>query len=138
MSIPISEAQFQNAYRSAGLWFVALYMEAFLLRIDELQDDVKKTHLIEEIYDNGQNADKYESGTRTRVNCLWRIINSGRSIQALEVAANSNRLRNDFPEAYKTANDLLKRINNGEFIMPKIQSKKLKHLNRRCFFHAHF
>jgi predicted RNA-binding protein associated with RNAse of E/G family len=120
MSIPISEAQFQNAYRSAGLWFVALYMEAFLLRIDELQDDVKKTHLIEEIYDNGQNADKYESGTRTRVNCLWRIINSGRSIQALEVAANSNRLRNDFPEAYKTANDLLKRINNGEFIMPKI------------------
>ena len=30
------------------------------------------------------------------------------------------RLRNDFPEAYKTANDLLKRINNGEFIMPKI------------------
>ena len=70
------------------------------MRIDELQDDVKKTHLIEEIYDNYQNADKYESGTRTRVNCLWRIINSEEHL-ILEVAANSNRLRNDFRKHIK-------------------------------------
>ena len=116
----ISEAQFQKAYRSAGLWFVALYMEAFLLRIDELRDDVKKAHLIDEIYDNGGNADKDESGTRTRVNSLWRIIEAGRVVQALEVAANSDRLKNDFHDAYETANDLLNRINNGEFVIPEI------------------
>jgi hypothetical protein len=120
MSQSISEAQFQNAYRSAGLWFVALYMEAFLLRIDELRDDVKKTHLIEEIYDNGDNADKYEGGTRTRVNSLWRIIDSGRTIQALEVAINSDRLRHDFRDAYEAANDLLNRIKCGEFVIPEI------------------
>lgn len=120
MSRFISEAQFQKAYRSAGLWFVAMYMEAFLLRIDELRDDVKKTHLIKEIYSNGGNADKDESGTRTRVNSLWRIINSGRIIQALEIAANSDRLKNEFRDAYVTANDLLTRIKSGEFVIPEI------------------
>lgn len=116
----ITEAQFQKAYRSAGLWFVALYMEAFLLRIDELKDNAKKAELISEIYNKGENADKDEGGTRTRVNSLWRIIESGRAVQALEVAANSDRLKNDFHDAYETANDLLKRINSGEFIMPEI------------------
>ncbi|SFG95829.1 hypothetical protein [Sporolactobacillus nakayamae] len=55
--------QFINAYRSAGLWFVTLYMEAFLRRIDELRDRNKKTKLIEEIYNNGEGPDKDESGT---------------------------------------------------------------------------
>ncbi|BAL01356.1 hypothetical protein OBV_41570 [Oscillibacter valericigenes Sjm18-20] len=116
----ISEAQFQKAYRSAGLWFVAMYTEAFLLRIDEIQDPVKKTYFIKEIYNNGNNADKDESGTRTRVNSLWRIIESGRTLQVLEIAANSDRLRNDFRDAYETANDLLNRIKTGEFIIPEI------------------
>lgn len=120
MSRFISEAQFQKAYRSAGLWFVALYMEPFLLRYDELQDPVKKTHFIEEIYNNGDNADKDEGGTRTRVNSLWRIIESGRTLQALEVAVSSDRLKNDFYDAYESANDLLNRIKNGEFIIPEI------------------
>lgn len=34
MKESITDKQFINSYRSAGLWFVALYMEAFLLRID--------------------------------------------------------------------------------------------------------
>ena len=116
----ISESQFQIAYRSAALWFVALYTEAFLLRIHELKDEVFKTKLIEEIYNNGEAFDDKESGTRTRVNSLWRIIESGRTIQALEVAAKSSRLKNDFFDAYETANDLLKRIKTGEFVMPEI------------------
>lgn len=116
----ISEEQFQNAYRSAGLWFVAMYMEAFLMRIDELKDDVKKAQLVKEIFDKGGNADREEGGTRTRVNSLWRIIDSGRAVQALEIAANSDRLKNDFYDAFETANDLLKRIKSSEFIMPEI------------------
>ena len=120
MITKITDKQFIKTYRSAALWFVALYMEAFLLRISELEDDGRKSKLVEEIYDNGENAfDKDESGTRTRVNCLWRIIKAGRAVQALEVAANSNRLKKDFYDAFKIANDLLKRIKNGEFIMPK-------------------
>lgn len=63
MKESITDKQFINSYRSAGLWFVALYMEAFLLRIDELDDDLLKTKLIEEIYDNGENTfDKEISG----------------------------------------------------------------------------
>jgi len=117
MKKQISQKQFINAYRSAGLWFVALYMEAFLRRIDELRDRNKKTKLIEEIYNNGEGPDKDESGTRTRVSCLHRIIEAGRVIEALEIAAGSERLRNDFPDAANEAEDLLKRIKSGEVVI---------------------
>jgi hypothetical protein len=107
MKKQINQKQFINSYRSAGLWFVALFMEAFLFRIDELRDHNKKTKLIEEIYNNGEGFDKEEGGTRTRVNCLFRII---------EVA--SVRLSKDFPDAAYQAEDLLMRIKSGEFVIP--------------------
>lgn len=110
----ISDKQFTNCYRSAGLWFVALYMEAFILRINELKDSVSKTKFIEEIYNNGDNTfDKDVSATRTRVNCLLRIIESGRVIEALEVVVNS-RLKKQFPEAVYEAEKLLERISTGD------------------------
>lgn len=119
MKKQITQKQFINSYRSAGLWFVALFMEAFLLRIDELHDPYKKTKLIEEIYNNGKGFDKEEGGTRTRVNCLFRIIEAGRVIEALDVAVASARLRNDFRDASNQAEDLLKRIKSGEFVIPE-------------------
>ncbi len=116
MKNQITDKQFINSYRSAGLWFVALYMEAFILRIDELEDRLLKTKFVEEIYDNGENAsDKNIGGTRTRVNSLYRIIKSNRVVEALEVATNSERLNREFPEAADEARDLLKRIRSGEF-----------------------
>jgi hypothetical protein len=118
MKKQINQKQFINSYRSAGLWFVALFMEAFLFRIDELRDHNKKTKLIEEIYNNGEGFDKEEGGTRTRVNCLFRIIEAGRVIEALDVAVASERLRNDFPDAAYQAEDLLMRIKSGEFVIP--------------------
>ncbi|NCB62149.1 MAG: hypothetical protein EOM52_00795 [Clostridia bacterium] len=120
MSQGMSEAQFINAYHSAALWFVAMYMEAFLLRMDELEDTAKKDGLIKEIYAKGGNADKDENGTRARVNALWRIIKSGRVIQVLEIASTSDKLKNEFSEACETAKDLLKRIKNGDFVIPNI------------------
>ncbi|WML52378.1 hypothetical protein RCG17_23845 [Neobacillus sp. PS3-12] len=119
MKKQITQKQFINSYRSAGLWFVALFMESFLLRIDELCDPNKKTKLIEELYNNGQAFDKDEGGTRTRVNCLFRIIESGRIVEALETAAVSERLRRDFPDAANKAENLLKRIKSGEFNIPE-------------------
>ena len=119
MKKKISDKQFIQAYRSAGLWFVALYMEAFILRYDELQDDIKKIYITSEIYNNGNGPDKDEGGTRTRVNSLLRIIDSGRIIEALEVAANSSRLKSDFPNAVKTAVELLSRISSGELVLPE-------------------
>ncbi|QGT99513.1 hypothetical protein SYNTR_0920 [Candidatus Syntrophocurvum alkaliphilum] len=114
----ISDKQFINCYRSAGLWFVALYMEAFILRINELKDSVSKTKFIEEIYNDGDNEfDKEISATRTRVNCLLRIIESGRAIEALEVVVNS-KLNKQFPEAVYEAEKLSRRIRNGEIIIP--------------------
>lgn len=111
----INESQFKTAYRSASLWFSVLYMEVLIVRFNELEDDVKRKYLINEIYDNGNGPDKKESGTRTRVNSLFRIIESNRVVDTLEVAVKSDRLKYDFPEAYKTAIDLLGRITSGEF-----------------------
>lgn len=64
----ISDAQFIRSYRTAGLWFVGMYVEAFLLRFDEVEDDDKRARLIDEIYDNGRNADEDLTGARARVN----------------------------------------------------------------------
>ncbi|WP_177184846.1 hypothetical protein [Sporolactobacillus nakayamae] len=50
---------------------------------------------------------------------MHRIIEAGRVIEALEVAADSERLRNDFPDAAYQAKDLLKRIKDGEFVIPE-------------------
>jgi len=118
----ISDKQFVQAYRSAGLWFVALYMEAFLLRMDELQDEVKKTYLIAEIFDNGNGPDKKERGTRTRVDCLLRIIESERIIEALEIASTSSKID---PQAAMTAYELLSRIKTGKFVLPEVSSVAL-------------
>ncbi|MDD4591706.1 MAG: hypothetical protein PHG06_14945 [Parabacteroides sp.] len=109
----ITDAQYVNAYRSAGLWFVGMYMEAFLLRFDELEDKDKKTKLIDEIYDHGRNADENLRGTKTRVNALHRIIKAGREMEALETVINSNKVDK---EAVSIAKDLLSRINSGDFI----------------------
>ena len=117
----ISEKQFKIAYRSAGLGFVGCYMEAFLLRMDELQDKLLKKKLIEEIYDNGENTfDKKIGGTITRVNCLLRIIEAGRVVEALEIVASSKYLLKINPYPVSEAKSLLKRINDGEYCIQYI------------------
>ena len=119
MKKQVTKEQFIKAYRSAGLWFVVLYMEAFLIRIDELRDNVLKTKLIEEIYNNGEGPDKDEAGTRTRVNSLLRIIEATRVIEVLKVAIHSTKIKSDFSDAVSKADNLLKRIETGEFIIPE-------------------
>jgi hypothetical protein len=118
----ISDRQFIQAYRSAGLWFVALYMEAFILRMDELQDEVKKTYLIAEIFNNGNGPDKNERSTRTRLDCLFRIIESDRITEVLEIASTSSKID---PQAAKTAHELLRKIKAKIFVLPKERSVSL-------------
>jgi len=119
MQINITDSQFIRTYRSAGLWFVGMYMEAFLLRINELRDDLLKTKLVEEIYNNGENTfDKNIGGTRTRVNCLAKIIEAGRVEEALKIVIDSDRVKKENPDAFYCAKDLLRRIQSGEFKVP--------------------
>lgn len=117
----ITYLQFEQAYRSAGGWFLALYMEAFLLRIKDLNNDLdNKKKLIDEIYNNGDGPDNDRSGTITRVNAMMRIINGKRVMDALEKAAFSEKLLNEFYEAYETANVLIERINHGAYNLEEI------------------
>ena len=113
--IQMNDEQFEGACNSSGLWFVGMYMEAFLLRLDELEDKNLKSKLIEEIYDNGENTfDKKIGGTRTRVNSLYRIITGNRVVDALESVIKSDRVSKENPQAITDAQDLLKKIEKGE------------------------
>ncbi|MFL8675128.1 hypothetical protein [Clostridioides sp. GD02404] len=112
----INDEQFERAYRSVGLWFVGMYMEKFLLRLDELENKELKVKFTKEIYDSKNNTfDKGLGGTRIRVNCLHKIIKAGREIEALEQVVNSDRVAKQNPEAINVAKDLLNRIKNGTF-----------------------
>jgi hypothetical protein len=91
-------------------------METFLLRLDELADKDLNKMLIEELYDNGENTfDKNIGGTRTRVNSLYKIIQSGREIEALEQVIKASKVSNKNPQAILDAKDLLSRIKLGTF-----------------------
>ncbi|MGM0900423.1 MAG: hypothetical protein ACQEXB_04825 [Bacillota bacterium] len=61
-----------------------------------------------------------EGGTRTRVNCLLRIIEADRVIDGLDVAVTSDRLRKDFPDSAKQAEELYEI--QGEY---KVDTKKV-------------
>ena len=110
----INDEQFERAYRSAGLWFVGEYMELFLSRINELRDDVSKNKIIEELYNDGNGFDKKISGTRTRVNSLLRIIESGRVEDALKVVISSPKIQGDYENVFIKSKELLRKIENRE------------------------
>jgi hypothetical protein len=113
----MSKVQLETACGAASLWFVGLYMETFLHRINELRDRLQKTKLVEEIYNNGKNTfDRDIGGTVTRVNSLKRLIEGGRVKEALEKVIYS---KTNNPDAVEKANNLLKKIESGEFIIPE-------------------
>lgn len=116
----ITDEQFNISYNSANPWFVLLYMRAFLLRWDELQDEEKRKMLIHEIYNGGKGPDKNYDGTKTRVNSLYRIIRSGRAIEAMEQVIMSDKLNEDFMEEYCAIKKMLVEIKKGKSVFPWI------------------
>lgn len=108
----ISDKQFERVYISAGAWFVGEFMEVIMTNIDQFNKNKDaKIRFIEKIYNNGKGPDKNMSGTRVRVYCVMKIINAGRSVEALEKVVSSNRVAKSSPEAFKIAKEFLMNLN---------------------------
>jgi len=105
--------------KSAGQSFIGGYIEDMLNRIPELDDRHSKNKVIEEYFENQQGFyDKDIGGTRTRVNAVIRIIKANQVKYALEKI--DERDTRVVSEAVKKAQSLLERIENGQFLLPKL------------------
>ena len=107
----MTDKQFDDAFTAAGAWFIGLYADVVMVKIENLNTDkdFKKT-FIQNIYNNGKGPDKNETGTNVRVNSLMRIINGGRIIEALKKITDSARVKKDFPQAVVEAKILLNKL----------------------------
>ncbi len=115
-----SISQIKADIKSAGKSFISFNIEDMLSRLPELDDKVKKEHLIEEYYENQTGFyDKEIGGTRTRVNSVIRIIRANQVQYTLEeIIENDSRVD---PKAIKVVQTLLSKIGNGEFTLPIIK-----------------
>lgn len=86
--------QLVDVCRSAGLWYVGSYMGEFLRQKEKWTNPETKSSFIEYMYREYGAGDNDISGTRTRVNCVIRIVESGYVIEALNMvlAANDSKL----------------------------------------------
>ena len=95
----ITDKQFDDAFTAAGGWFILTQFE----EVYNWKGD--KDGLIDYMYTKG--FDKSRSGTRTRVNCLLRIIENKRSKDALLKIRDSRFINKAHPGAFGMAKELL-------------------------------
>jgi gamma-glutamyl:cysteine ligase YbdK (ATP-grasp superfamily) len=96
----ITDKQFEDAFTAAGGWFVAEYYEKVADWKGSVQD------LIDDIFRHGH-TDAKRTGTNTRVSSLLRIIEHGRSAEALRRVVASSRIAAQNPNAVRTARRIL-------------------------------
>lgn len=95
----ITDKQFEDAFTAAGGWFIITQFEVIY------NWNGRKSDLVDRIFLQG--FDKSRTGTNTRVSSLLRIIESGRSKEALEKIRDSKRINSIHPEAESMAKELL-------------------------------
>lgn len=82
--------QLIDVCRSAGLWYVGSYIGEFLRKKDMWENSETKKSFVEYMYREYGGADSDIAGTRTRVNCIIRIIESGYVKEALNMVLEAN------------------------------------------------
>lgn len=82
--------ELKNVCRSAGLWYVGSFMYEFLEKRDEWQSSDTKEEFIKYMFKEYGAGDNDISGTRIRVNCIIRIIESGYVVDALNMVLQAN------------------------------------------------
>lgn len=97
----MDEKQFNDAFTTAGGWFIADY---FLLAKMWKRSN---TELAEVIYYNDK-TDSDISGTKARVNALMRIIKGEKEKEALMKICHSDKIAKEHPESIVIAANILK------------------------------
>lgn len=97
----MTEKQFNDAFTAAGGWFI-------LTQYETVADwSGNRTDLVDYIYTLGFDAKR--SGSNTRVSSLLRLIEENRIRDAIIKVRDSKRINSQHPEAFRMADDLLKR-----------------------------
>ncbi len=96
----MNDKQFDNAFTSAGGWFI-------LTQYEEIAAwKSSTTELVDYMFSKG--FDSKRSGTRTRVSSVLRLIDKMRIKEALEKIRDSKRINQQHLEAEKLAVKILK------------------------------
>ncbi len=98
----ITDKQFDDAFTSAGGWFLLTQYETIA------SWKGSKTELVDFIYSKG--FDSKRAGSSTRVSSALNIINNNRGREALIKIRDSKAINRAHPEAYDIASSLLKQI----------------------------
>ena len=101
--------------RRAGLWYVGSFMSEFLDNRKMWADPKTKGKFIAYMYREYGSNDSDISGTRTRVNCIIRIIESDKVVEALELVLNASDDKIGCPDSKINARETLDEIKQGKY-----------------------
>jgi len=97
----ITDKQFDDAFTAAGGWF-------FLTQFETIKGWTgERSELVDLIYSKGFDAKR--TGSNTRVSSALRIIDAGRSKEALIKVRDSKTINREHPDAAYLAKELLKK-----------------------------
>jgi hypothetical protein len=101
--------------KSAGLWYVGSFMSEFLDHKDMWENKETKGKFIAYIYKEYGGGDSDITGTRTRANCVIRIIESKKVKEALNIVLEANDLKLGCAESKINAKETLEEIESGKY-----------------------
>lgn len=105
--------ELKDVCRSAGLWYVGSFMIEFIRRREQWENEDTKADFIEYMYKE-YDTDSDLSGTRTRVNAIIRIIESGYVKEALEMVINADPFKLGCEQSRENAKYVLEKMDSGE------------------------
>ncbi len=106
--------ELKDVCRSAGLWYVGSFMLEHIMKQNEWSNPETKEEFIRYMYEEYEGIDSDISGTRTRVNCIIRIIESGLVEDAMQLVLDANIRQLGIPEAKENAQVVLDKLKSGE------------------------
>lgn len=98
----MTDKQFNDAFKTAGGWFFLTQYETIATWIGD------RTELVDYIYLQG--FDKNRVGSSSRVSSVVRIIENGRSREAIIKIRDSRTINRQHRQAYAMASELLCKI----------------------------
>ena len=112
--------ELKDVCRSAALWYVGSFMLEHIMRQDEWSNPETKEQFIKHMYNEYEGIDDDISGTRTRVNCMIRIIESGLVEDAMQLVLDANIQKLGIPEAKENAQAVLDGLKSGKYTYKSI------------------
>ena len=107
--------QLKDVCRSAGLRYVGSFMAEYLDNRHLWENKDTKQQFIDYMYCEYEGIDQWLSGTRTRANCMIRIIESGYVCDAMRLVLQANDEKLGCPQSKINAQMVLDAFADGTY-----------------------